>query len=370
MMRRHLMGLIDFLTPDHRKKWAQAMRAEISIIDSNREAAIFALGCLIACCRFHLELKISPDRIWSRIVKDKFTISAFFSGLIACLIGLAYLRISGAPLTMMFVNGAAMLIAVLLAIALTLSVRITDNFVTVIAVIGALSLLGTATFGYPVEAARRWILLGPFFIQTSLILLPLVALSFARIQNFWTTLAVIMAGFAVAMQPDRAMAAMLFVAAAVICWMRPGRLTFSASIFCAFGFLATLFLPDRLSAVPFVDYILWTAFDVNIMVGLLLWIGCLTLVCPILFIPKNERTVLHYTFAACWLTLITASAMGAYPTPIVGYGASAIIGYFLSLILVQPVEQSRSIADTVTGSLADTDSGGLPLRNISPSFAL
>ncbi|WP_422345099.1 hypothetical protein [Parasphingorhabdus sp.] len=369
MMRHRIMRLIDHLTPDHRKKWAQAMRAEISSFGNDREAIIFALGCLVACCRFQLELQISPERGWSDIMKDRFTFSTFIAGSMACLIGLTYLFVSGAPLTMIIVNGAAMLIGILLAIAVKLSVRITNNFVTVIAVIGSLGLFGTAIFGYAIEDAKRWLLVGPFFIQTSLILLPLIALSFARIQNFWTTLAIFVAGSAMAIQPDRAMAAMLFLAVAVVCWMRPSRWTFSASLLCATGFATTLFLPDRLPAVPFVDHILWTAFDINIMTGLSLWIGCIALVCPILFIPKNERTVIHYTFAACWLALIAAAAMGAYPTPVVGYGASAIIGYFFSLIMVQPLRQADVVDDNGCNSLSDTDNNSALRRTKTPSFA-
>ncbi len=370
MMRHQLMRLIDFLTPEHRKKWAQAMRAEIYALDNERDALTFALGCLIGCFRFHLEIKITPGKTWGNIMKDRFTVLTFFSGLMACLIGLIYLFVSGAPQTMILINGAALLIGLLLAIAVKLSVRITDSIVTLFAIIGSLSLFATATVGYAIEDARRWLLLGPFFIQTSLILLPLVALSFARIQSFWTMLAVITAGFAMAVQPDRAMAAMLFAAVAVICWMRPSRWAFTASTFCAIAFLATLFLPDRLPAVPFVDHILWTAFDVNIMVGLSLWIACAALLCPIFLLPRNERTVIHLTFVTCWFALIAAAAMGAYPTPIVGYGASAIIGYFLSLIFVQPAAGMRSARDSGTTRLSDTDSGGLPLRMDHPSFAL
>ena len=370
MMRHLIIGLIKHLTPDHRKKWAQAMCAEIHGINRERDAAAFALGCLIACCRFHLELKISPHKNWSDMMKDRFIFATFIAGFIACLTGLTYLYISGASLTMITVNGAAMAIGILLAVAVKLSVRITDNLVNAIAVVGSLGLIGTATFGYAVEDAKRWVLMGPFFIQTSFILLPLIALSFARIQNLWTSLAVFVAGFAMALQPDRAMAAMLFSAVAIVCWMRPSKLTFSASIFCGLGFSVTLLLPDRLAAVAFVDHILWTAFDINIIIGLSLWIASIALVCPILFVPRNERTVIHYTFAGCWFALIAASAMGAYPTPIVGYGASAIVGYFLSLILVQPMKQTELIDNDSCNGRSETAETVSLLRTKKSVFAM
>lgn len=368
MMRPQLMRMIKFLTPDHREKWAQAMCAEISAFSTERKAIIFALGCLFACFRFHLEMEISPFKTWSRIMQDKFTISAFISGVAACLTGLAYLAVSGAPGSMLIVNGTALVLGMLIAIAIMVSVQNTKGFVTIAAVTGSVILLGTATFGHAVEDARRWVSIGPFFIQTSLIFLPLIALCFARIQNIWTTLAVVTAGFAIAIQPDRAMAAMLFAAVAVICWLRPGQWTFSAAICCAIGLLATLFQPDRIPAVPFVDHILWTAFDLSIMAGLALWIGCLILVSPIFFVQRNERSAIHFTFTACWVTLIAVAAMGAYPTPVVGYGASAVMGYFVSLIIVRQVPQSDSVADALSPGLSETDKGELPLKNSRPAF--
>ncbi|MFT5331168.1 MAG: hypothetical protein ACI9TB_001241 [Parasphingorhabdus sp.] len=368
MMRRALERLILWLAPDHRKKWAQAMTAEMAVIENSRKAVAFALGCLIACCHFRLEFNIAQTG--SRVVKDRFVILTFIAGVAAGLIGLAYLLVSGAPLTKILVNGGAIVIGILLAMSLRLSARATDSVVTAIALIGAFILFGTAIFGFAIEDARRWLLIGPFFIQTSLILLPLIAVSFARVQNFRTTVAVLVAAFAMAAQPDRAMAAMLFVAVAIVGTFRPNRLTVSAALFCTMTFATTLLLPDRLPAVPFVDHILWTAFDTGLWVGLMLWAGCLLLVCPIIFVAKAQRTVLHYVFASCWLTLIAAAAIGAYPTPIVGYGASAIIGYFLSLIFLQSRSLGRLAGDEVRSGATEADEAMPPLRNSPPYFAI
>ena len=363
MMRRALESLILRLAPDHRKKWARAMAAEMAVIENNREAVSFAMGCLIACCRFRLESNILQTG--SSMVKDRFVVLTFISGVVAGLIGLAYLIVSGAPLTMVVVNGGAIVVGILLAPSVRLAARATDRVVTATALIGAFILLGTAIFGYAIEDARRWLLIGPFFIQTSLILLPLIAICFARVQNFRTVLAVCVAAFAMAAQPDRAMAAMLFVAVVIVGVMRANRLTVSAALFAA-----TLLLPDRLPAVPFVDQILWSAFDISLWVGLALWAGCLLLVCPIVFVPKPERSTLHYVFASCWLTLIAAAAMGAYPTPIVGYGASAIIGYFLSLIFLQPRARGRMAVGDVPTDLSESEKTISPLRNSPASFAI
>jgi hypothetical protein len=39
-------------------------------------------------------------------------------------------------------------------------------------------------------------------------------------------------------------------------------------------------------------------------------------------------------FGAVWMAAVLAAALGNYPTPVVGYGGSAIVGYLLSLGLL------------------------------------
>ncbi|MEP3226789.1 MAG: hypothetical protein ABJO01_12505 [Parasphingorhabdus sp.] len=129
-------------------------------------------------------------------------------------------------------------------------------------------------------------------------------------------------------------------------------------------------MPDHLPAAPFVDHILWTSVDVSIWVGLSLWIGCMILISPLVFLPKTKRSTVHYTFVVCWLTLIAAAAMGAYPTPLVGYGASAIIGYFVSIIFLQPIEQSRSKGDIVSTCHANGDKDRLLFRKHRPNLII
>lgn len=369
-MRRGLAGLIGWMTPVHREKWARAMQAELAAIDNSREAFAFTFGCLIACCRFHLERDNLVKQMGSGLMTDRFSLLTLACGLTAGLIGLAYLLVAAAPLTMVMVNGASILIGIFLVIGLRTSVRISDDFVMIVTCGGALILLGTATFGAAVDEARRWLVIGPFFVQTSLILLPILATGFARLQNRATLSAIVLAAAAMAIQPDRAMAAMLFVAVAIVGLLRPGRVTIGASIFCAIAFAITLLLPDRLPAVPFVDHILWTGFDIGLWVGAALWAGCILLVCPILFVPKGERSVTQYVFAGSWLTLIAAAAMGAYPTPLVGYGASAIIGYFLGLLFVQPAKQASLAGADVRSGLSDVDPENPQLRNVPASFAI
>jgi hypothetical protein len=51
----------------------------------------------------------------------------------------------------------------------------------------------------------------------------------------------------------------------------------------------------------------------------------------------------HAVFGAVWLAVIVAAALGNYPTPLVGYGGSAILGYLLSLLYLPPRRAARPI---------------------------
>ncbi|MCK0128686.1 hypothetical protein [Erythrobacter sp. F6033] len=269
-------------------------------------------------------------------MKDKFTLTAAIGGLLACLIGLAYLYVASAPASMIIVNFGSLVIGLLLLAVMRFTVPMTDRLAAAIALGGALVLAGTAAFGYAIEGASRWVLVGPFFVQTSLILLPVIALAYARVQNITSVIAVVIAALAIAFQPDRAGAGMLCLIALGVFAMQRSMRSAALLAFCGMAFGATLLLPDRLPAVPYVDHILWTAFDVNPLVGLSLWLGSALLVLPAFVIAGKERTQAHYTFALCWVALVGAAAIGAYPTPIVGYGSSAIIGYFLSVAFAGP----------------------------------
>jgi len=340
MIRVVLIHMIRKCTPRHRKSWSSAMEAEIENIRGEFAAIIFGLGCLLACGRFQMEKLSMPERLSQIFAGDNFAALAIIAGTLAGAIGLIYLTLAGAPSGMILINGLSLAIGLLIAILIRLTIRLSDTALNIIAPVLALSLLAVAMFGQGIEGANRWLAIGPYVVQPSLILLPLVVICYARLNSVPSMVAVMIGAVAMALQPDRAMAGMLFLAVLTLNYLRPTNAKFMASIVCAVAFVSTMILPDRLTAVPFVDHILWTAFDIGLLMGIGLWLGCLALLAPVIFLPPSRRTSTHWVFAACWCAVIAAAAMGAYPTPIVGYGASAIIGYFLSVAFVSAFGQT------------------------------
>lgn len=274
----------------------------------------------------------------------------------AVLLGLAYLAWAGAPFRYLAINGAAFLIGFsALAIADHFDAA-SGRWGPALLVGAAAVLLATALLGQPVEGASRWVRVGALFVQPALILLPPMILAFARRSDWLSTAGMIAAAAALAVQPDRAMAGALALGLLALAALRPGRTTFTALAAGIAGFAVTLARPDRLPAAPWVDQILHSAFDLHPLAGLAVVGGSVLLVLPAIVASSRDpanRNV-HIVLGAIWSAIVLASALGNYPTPLVGYGGSAIIGYLLCLASL-PKLAGKNAAE---GSSGRSDSAG------------
>ncbi|HEY0111686.1 MAG TPA: hypothetical protein VGB59_00895 [Allosphingosinicella sp.] len=236
----------------------------------------------------------------------------------------------------MLMNLAALVLGASLWLALgrAASSQLTGTGAVTLAL--AASLLLTALFGLGVDGAARWVSFGPLNLQVSLIVLPVMLVLYARQPDAMGTFGMIVAALALAVQPDRAMAGVLAVGLLAPLLSRRSRLSIIAAVGAVMTFGWTLLRPDALPAVPFVDRILYTAFDVHLAAGFAVVAGAVALVVPSAIAVRgapSERPVL-LAFGGCWLGIVVAAALGNYPTPLVGYGGSAVLGYMLSAALL------------------------------------
>src|SRR3712207_1730980 len=102
------------------------------------------------------------------------------------------------------------------------------------------------------------------------------------------------------------------------------------------AFAATLLTPDTLAATVWVDGVLYSAFRAHPLAGGAVAVGALALVIPAAAAGMKEASGRHVflAFGACWAAVLAAAALGNYPTPLVGYGGSAVLGYLLSVALL------------------------------------
>ena len=248
-------------------------------------------------------------------------------------LGVAYMAAAGAPTLYLAVNVLALLMGLAFFALLRSSDGDAPRLPSAMTVAFGAVVLATALFGLPVEGASRWLRVAGLALQVSLILVPPMLVAFARRRDFVSTLGLILAAVALALQPDRAMAGVLATSLAVLAVRRRDPWVISALGFAAAGFAVTLIRPDTLPAVPYVDQIFYTSFGIHPLAGLAVVGGALLLVVPALagrkLDPRNGDACA--VFGIAWLGVALAAALGNYPTPLVGYGGSAVLGYVLSL---------------------------------------
>lgn len=337
------------LLPSHMSSWAHAMKCELAAIPGDRVALVFALGCLRAVLSLAIIARLEAARIflfppahptWSFLDMNGISARPRLLGLIcgtaAVGIGIAYMLAAGAPSRYLLVNGAALVLGIVawLTLGKVAGSRLAGAGTVVLAL--AVSMLLTALFGVAADGASRWVSVGPLSLQVSLIVLPVMVVLYARRPDVIGTAGTIVASLALAAQPDRAMAGVLLTGLLGVLFAAPNRGAILAAAAAALAFGWTLLTPDTLPASPYVDRILYTAFDVHPFAGLAVVVGALALVVPAAIGAMkgaSERSAV-LAFGGCWSGVVAAAALGNYPTPLVGYSGSAVLGYLLSVALL------------------------------------
>lgn len=274
---------------------------------------------------------------WATYLRSHPRALSLLCALAATSAGIAYLAAAGAPFLYIAVNAGALAIGLAAARVLVLAMRVGDpRFAGATMLAVGFALLATALLGVSVEGASRWVRGGGMFVQPSLLLMPAMVVAYAHRNGAPGTVGMILVAAALALQPDRAMAGALVVGLGAVALVRPGRSVAVALAAALAGFAATLWRADALPAVPYVDGILRTSFDVHPLAGLAVVGGAGALIVPAIIglarDPASRST--HAAFGGVWLAVVIAAALGNYPTPLVGYGASAIIGYLLCVAIL------------------------------------
>ncbi len=269
----------------------------------------------------------------------------------AVALGLFYMQFAGAPASYLLVHVCALVIGLAIMALLDRMASHEPRWSGVLTIATALALLATASFGVAVKGAARWVSLGSMAVQPALILLPVAIMSFAASRSTLSTIAMIIAAAALAIQPDRAMAAMLAAGLTVAACVRPDRFVIPACLASLIGFAATMVQADNLPAMPYVDQIFYSSFDVHLLAGLAVITGSLLLLVPAIIggFFNAEHRERYLVFAAIWTVAIIAAALANYPTPVVGYSGGAVLGYVLSLSALTKRTQRRTGASNSSG---------------------
>ena len=351
-LAKQLCALLHAVSPAKLRGWAEGLRLELADIQSDGEALLFALGGFCGLFpRALLAHLLTPfvalsgstdpsgdasDMSFHPDIRRHQRALGLICATGAVMLGIAYMAAAEAPFRYLALNAGALGIG-LAAFTIFGLLKPSAGRSPGLGIFAlAILLLMTALLGDRIEGVARWLKVGPLFIQPSLLLLPAMILAFAQKRSFLSTAAMIVASAALALQPDRAMAGMLTASLAALTILRPDRLVGGALVGSTLAFVVTLVRADTLPAMPYVDQVLYSAFEVHTLAGAAVMGGTMLLLVPAIngWRHGGAARELYATFGMAWLAAILAAAIGNYPTPIVGYGGSAIIGYLLSLAVL------------------------------------
>lgn len=254
----------------------------------------------------------------------------------AVLAGCLLLLLSGAPLRMPVMNFAALLIGLtalmILRAAGGLLRRPALADAALLAITMAIPL--TALFGPQPDGVARWLVIAGVTIQPALMLVPPLAIAFALRPSLLRLAAVACAALGLALQPDPAAAAMLALGTLAAVAGRPREVGPWVGPAAALAALAIALLrTPPLPAVQFVEHVLPNAIAAGPATALVAAAGIALLFLPLLGADGRSRQA-RLAFCGVWLAALLAALAGTYPTPVLGFGGSAIVGYILSVGLL------------------------------------
>lgn len=256
-------------------------------------------------------------------------------------VGLLAIKLSGSPTAALIVQSAALVLGGLIAIGLAFNLWRPGPK-------GAATLIGVtlallfATLGETsTEGVHRWIAVGPVMLQPASIALPFVvwAVAVAR-TNWWGGALTGAVALVLGIQPDAASATALLLALSALAFVR-GRVTAQDVTALLMALAATVWAwtrADPLPAVAYVERVVPTAFAANPVLGIVAGLGLVLLPLPFLLRAiaaraqgRAEDFAVALALSGVWIGLILGNLLGNYPAPVVGYGASLIIGWLASL---------------------------------------
>ena len=242
------------------------------------------------------------------------------------LAGLAYLYAFGAPQSFVLINAGALVMGLIwIAIAPRVSGLLSLRIIAGLAIV--LLALPLVT-GPEVKEVSRWVPIGPFQLHAGALAVPLLAFA-AVLDRSYTPAWLLGAVFLATLQPD---AGTLFGICGLAIGLYFAKPDWKPGIVAITAFMAALYahLRGMLAPQPFVERVLSELFIANPLAGLALLLALVASLLLILRIapqPLSVRTALAGTLGGFSL----AALMSNYPSVLIGYGASPIIGFALAL---------------------------------------
>ncbi len=338
---------IGHVLPREHAQWLEAIASELHQIVDDRAALAFALSGYSGVVRMIVTAQFAS-------LLSQFKWLSALAGSLVVLMGCGLMWRNDVPKTVVLMQIGALgvaLVFMVIASSMTRSFNLyrtrthpdtPEDHISLCVLSAGVLILYTAIEGQAANGVSRWLSIGGtgISIQPSVMLMPAMLIAAAILRNALATIGVALAFLGLAFQGDAllAFASAMAIAISLLAARRTYWLTFVLLAYALLCCVVAVRNAVTLSPVAHVDQALQSAFAWTPFAGFAaLMMAILTILPPqknlARHIRKNTAVQIH---ATVWGTLIAASALGlqATPLPLLSFGGSAIIGFFLSLALI------------------------------------
>jgi len=192
------------------------------------------------------------------------------------------------------------------------------------------------TTGVEMQGAHRWLALGPVLIHpASLLGAPLLWLVAQDADDVWSAGVAALTILTFGLSFDGAASLAFAVGTTGLLTAARGSWKTLAPLAALAWILAlwSLTRAQALPRVPYVEDVVPTVWAVAPVLGVAAVIALILLSAPLLWMGWRARGIgaAGLAMAGFWIGLSAANLLGAYPAPVVGYGASPVIGWLVAV---------------------------------------
>lgn len=271
---------------------------------------------------------------------NPFLFLTFFAPLFAALVGAWIAHSHGISYFVFLPNLAAIIIGaplVFLSKKINTSLPKQLNFVSWFSI----ALIGASLLFPGMDGVHRWLAIGPFNLNASMALLPLILLTVIFSTGMTPLLNIMALCLIHFFQPDAGQA-LAFAFAGIIIFAldntRSLTIRWVNSLLLIGSAFLTFFRPDHLSAVEHVEKILRLAYSQGALPIIATSIALLLLLSPFAWAfikgTDSKMRVLSLSYFVLFLISFAVTKVGNFPVPLIGAGAAPVIGWMLSMSLL------------------------------------
>ena len=256
----------------------------------------------------------------------------------AIIIGAVAMHINNVPISIYMQNILCLIILGLISyIAIWKDCKFNKNTPIIFTIISVILLL--LTFINPgIEGVHRWVSIGPISLYASSIVLPIIIINLWKIvdkknNNLCISLiSVIGISIILALQPDASMITAFAIPMIILFWNNSNNIfrIFIIVFLSGLTIFSWIFL-DGIAPVSYVEGIIELVKNMG-MIWFVFGIATLVILpLPFILFPVKEYKLLSLCIGIYFYIILVSTIFGNFPVPLMGYGVSPIIGYFISI---------------------------------------